>query len=66
MVMELETEVILENKEEFIPIHRLRYELFVRMDYRALVSRKCCEEVFVYGTIKKPLDYLLSSCLCSV
>ena len=28
-------------------MHRLRYELFVRMDYRALVSRKVCEEVMI-------------------
>lgn len=45
LTLELETSAILDERTDFVPIHRLRYELFVRMNYRALVSRKCCEEV---------------------
>ncbi|EFX75415.1 hypothetical protein DAPPUDRAFT_306764 [Daphnia pulex] len=44
LVVEWETKQI-QNDEEYIPMHRLRYELFVRMDYRALVPRKVCEEI---------------------
>ena len=46
LVVEWETKQI-QNNEEYTPMHRLRYELFVRMDYRALVSRKVCEEVMI-------------------
>lgn len=45
LVLEFETAAILQDFNEFVPMHRLRYELFIRMNYRALVSRKCCEEV---------------------
>jgi hypothetical protein len=46
LVVEWETKQI-QNNEEYTPMHRLRYELFVRMNYRALVSRKVCEEVII-------------------
>lgn len=45
LVVEWETKQI--QNDEYIPMHRLRYELFVRMDYRALVPRKVCEEVIL-------------------
>lgn len=46
VVVEWETVKIRNGNENFVPMHRLRYELFVRMDYHALVSRKVCEDVF--------------------
>ncbi|XP_059353471.1 speedy protein 1-A-like [Daphnia carinata] len=45
VVVEWETATIQNGNEDFVPMHRLRYELFVRMDYRALVSRKVCEDI---------------------
>ena len=45
IALEWETAMIQANYDDFVPMHRLRYELFVQMNYRALVSRKCCEEV---------------------
>ena len=35
---------------KFIPLNRHRFELFVRMGFRAFVSRKCCEEVYVLNS----------------
>ncbi|KAK4019829.1 hypothetical protein OUZ56_001836 [Daphnia magna] len=45
VVVEWETATIQNGNEDFVPMHRLRYELFVRMDYLALVSRKVCEDI---------------------
>lgn len=47
VVVEWETATIQNGNEDFVPMHRLRYELFVRMDYLALVSRKVCEDVLL-------------------
>ena len=53
-VLEMELDVGMlksDDEDKFIPMHRLRYELFVRMNYRALVSRKCCEDVTKSKTV---------------
>ena len=33
------------GEKNYIPLRRLRYDLFVRLGFRALVSRRCIEEV---------------------